>query len=661
MKILTISKRKKTIILLTIFLSLLFLTGEQLYINAEMSNDLNDNEVSLLSLTPHPGFNITNNGNFTDYEFSGIGAPDDPFIIENYNITTTEENGIYITGTTLYFVIQNCYIDADNTGIYVTSVASNTTKIVNNTCVYNNDFGIRIGSSSNSTLLNNNCTNNLNGIYMSSTTGGTLINNTCVNSNRAIWLNFVPSVSLINNTCINNNWGIDLSSCHNSVIINNTFINCGSGLWQVYSDNNIVENNFCTSSSNYGFLISSSDDTIISFNEVINNNHGIYFSDNSQRSRVFNNTISNNTGYAIELCTGAIFENNTVSNNVFGLQASLSSCTIEYNVFINNENGNRIGNGSNSNIQNNYFYNDGLEFSGTNVADYLTTTVANNWVNDRELGYFFNLSNINIQSAIYGQLILINCSEIVITNQEIYNTTIGIKVNLCEDISINNNFCYNNSVNGILISDSLGISLSDNICLDNIGAGIYVGNSDGTSLTNNKCAYSSYGIYLHESSNVIIFHNTCEKNNLYGIYIPSQDIMTPSYFQDIKKSESDLCIITYNRLIENEEYGIYIESSDNTIFNNTFIDNNLGGSSQAYDEGTGNYWYNVVTLEGNYWSDWSGTGSYSIDGSAGSVDLYPFETPIPPIIAEYNHQYLTVIITLIPLMLIGIILLKRKK
>ncbi|MBA7557635.1 hypothetical protein ES705_50399 [subsurface metagenome] len=185
--------------------------------------------------------------------------------------------------------------------------------------------------------------------------------------------------------------------------------------------------------------------------------------------------------------------------------------------------------------------------------------------------------------------------------------------------------------------------------------------SEGASLTNNKCSNNTYGIYLENSPSAVILNNICEKNILYGIYLLGGGFETPSYFQDIKKSPSDLCIIKYNRLIENEEYGIYIETSDNTIFNNTFIDNNLGGSSQAYDEGIGNYWYNVVTLEGNYWSDWSGTGSYSIDGSASSIDLYPLETPIPPVIAEYNYQNLTVIMTLIPLMLIGIILLKRKK
>ena len=77
--------------------------------------------------------------NFTDYGFDGSGSELKPYIIENYSITITEENGIYIT------------------------------------------------TSSDSNLVNNTCTNNLNGIMKSSSSGSSLINNNCSNnSNRGI-------------------------------------------------------------------------------------------------------------------------------------------------------------------------------------------------------------------------------------------------------------------------------------------------------------------------------------------------------------------------------------------------------------------------------------------------------------------------------------------
>jgi len=82
-------------------------------------------------------------------------------------------------------------------------------------------------------------------------------------------------------------------------------------------------------------------------------------------------------------------------------------------------------------------------------------------------------------------------------------------------------------------------------------------------------------------------------------------------------------------LLENEEYGVYMSSSSKTnlIHHNNFVDNNPTGTSQAYDGGKHNIWYDSLNLEGNYWSDWNGTGSYSIDGYGGTVDLYPLEEP----------------------------------
>ena len=53
------------------------------------------------------------------------------------------------------------------------------------------------------------------------------------------------------------------------------------------------------------------------------------------------------------------------------------------------------------------------------------------------------------------------------------------------------------------------------------------------------------------------------------------------------------------------------------------IDNNYWGESQARDTGVGNVWYDVSTMEGNFWSDWSGYGTYSIEGSAENEDIYP--------------------------------------
>ena len=85
--------------------------------------------------TPHSPIIITCDGNFSDYGFPGNGSAVNPFIIENYNITTNDEIGISILDTTKFFIIRNCYIDAYRRGIDIENTAIGTASIINNICI----------------------------------------------------------------------------------------------------------------------------------------------------------------------------------------------------------------------------------------------------------------------------------------------------------------------------------------------------------------------------------------------------------------------------------------------------------------------------------------------------------------------------------------------
>ena len=117
------------------------------------------------------------------------------------------------------------------------------------------------------------------------------------------------------------------------------------------------------------------------------------------------------------------------------------------------------------------------------------------------------------------------------------------------------------------------------------------------------------GLDLSSSNDCIVQNGTCMYNT-QGIYVD----MTES------------CEICFNTFQNNTRYGVYLTTlaEDISIHHNNFIDNNIVvGSSQGYDDGTGNTWYDTSLFEGNYWSDWVGSGDYSIDGATGSSDLYP--------------------------------------
>ncbi len=103
-------------------------------------------------------------------------------------------------------------------------------------------------------------------------------------------------------------------------------------------------------------------------------------------------------------------------------------------------------------------------------------------------------------------------------------------------------------------------------------------------------------------------------------------------YQGIYILGSSYCQIFNNSIKENFEYGVSILSAYemaefNTIYHNSFIDNNPTGLSQASDYGTSNSWYNLVLAQGNYWSDWNQISVYPIAGSANASDIYPLADP----------------------------------
>lgn len=145
-------------------------------------------------------------------------------------------------------------------------------------------------------------------------------------------------------------------------------------------------------------------------------------------------------------------------------------------------------------------------------------------------------------------------------------------------------------------------------------------NSPYCVFSHNKINDSS-GLHLKESSFVEVYNNT--------IIYTGEEI--ESYHRGIiLYRESCYCTIQANRIYNFPYYGVYIidDSNFNTIYHNSFYNNFIiDSSSQAYDECSENIWYNSTISEGNYWSNLGMNIIYEIDGSAGSVDLYPLPNP----------------------------------
>ena len=214
----------------------------------------------------------------------------------------------------------------------------------------------------------------------------------------------------------------------------------------------------------------------------------------SNYNTITNNKISNNYSYGIYLYSSNynIISGNNLTKSRDGLYLK-RACknTINSNNFLDSRRGISIGYKSNNNIiSNNSFFKNGLW-----IWDSYQNNVRNNTINGKPLVYLENEldSIINVDS---GQLIIVNCSNITIQNQEISNTFVGIE---------------------LWATDSCLIY--DNTFSSNIFAGVLLLYSNNNTITDNLVSNNYYGLNFGYSSNNIIIGNTiCSNNGWSGIY-----------------------------------------------------------------------------------------------------------------------------------------------
>lgn len=230
-----------------------------------------------------------------------------------------------------------------------------------------------------------------------------------------------------------------------------------------------------------------------------------------------------------------------------------------------------------------------------------------------------------------------------ITSNSLLINSIGIYIDNSSFTVVNNNLCFNNS-QGIFIENSEYTMVSNNNCSYHLGNAITLHDSRFSTVVNNTCNNANvFGINLENCHYSTVANNTCNHNSYIGINLHNSfncevvnNICSGSnsryYGNGIRLSYySNYCNISWNSISLNQKYGIYLEDTNHTnIHHNTLIDNvqfSIYYHSQACDNGTDNTWYDPIKKEGNFWSDYSGNGTYAIEGEARSEDLYPLLIP----------------------------------
>ena len=378
--------------------------------------------------------------------------------------------------------------------------------------------------------------------------------------------------------------GIMLYNATYGKIVNNTAYKNERGIFLYSSSGNIISNN--TPSNNYQgvYLYSSSNNTILN-NVALGNSYGILLYYSSNNNTILNNNASNNNeGIYIWASNNSIILNNTASNNNYdGIYLYVSISNI---------------------LENNTLVGDDISIWG-GLEHYITNEIyTNNTVNGKPVYFWKNMNSGKIPTGA-GEVILANCTNVLIENQDLNNGS-NIDIAYSTNITVRNNNCSNN------------------------GAGIYLWKTGNSTIYNNTLLNSDYGIILYYySDNNTISNNSINSNHYDGIYLWASNNNT----------------ISNNVISNNTDYGIYLTSGTyhNLIYYNFFYYNHGSGDTfnsshvQAHDDSSNNYWNSTLGM-GNYWHDWANNNDtndqnhdgivdwpYLINGSAGAKDYYPLK------------------------------------
>jgi len=206
------------------------------------------------------------------------------------------------------------------------------------------------------------------------------------------------------------------------------------------------------------------------------------------------------------------------------------------------------------------------------------------------------------------------------THNTIYDNRLeGIRYETGGHSFIESNIVYDNGwinfemggvASGIQLADTINNSIIDNHVYNNSAHGIYLDNTDNSSVQGNTVwgnlgAEGECGINVVNANFCNITENLVYNNTDNGIFM----------------LYSDDCIVTHNIVYENSVYGIELDRCNRTLIYYNDFGWNPTNAYSSVDSTDINYWDDGAV--GNWWSNYTGTGSYIISGPSGEQDMHP--------------------------------------
>ena len=256
---------------------------------------------------------------------------------------------------------------------------------------------------------------------------------------------------------------------------------------------------------------------------------GIYWYKGSFNNIYENTLIGESCGiYLIQLCRN----NSIIGNNIIGRTSGIRLYESNENIIIDNN----------------------MQKGGISLQDSYNNVISDNIVNGKPLVYLHDESN-QLLNQDFGQILIINCENITIENQDIYDVRTGIHLYQSKNCKIQNNIITHNDPfrgNGINVISSENTKIMNNT-LSYLDA-INIRYSNHTIISYNKIFNCRRGIFLEYCNKCEISKNNIVNNSLHiDFYFGSRN-----------------SVITMNNLIGNRPYALFLDpiNANNTWYNN---------------------------------------------------------------------------------------------
>jgi parallel beta-helix repeat protein len=305
----------------------------------------------------------------------------------------------------------------------------------------------------------------------------------------------------------------------------------------------------------------------ISNNNCSNNSNDIY-AQYSSNNNITDNICSNNAKGILLLYSN----NNRISNNICSNKG--------HDIF--------LWDSKNNKLMGNDMVENGIFIEGDTLSDYTHEIDESNTVHGKPVYYWKDIDGGRVPDGA-GQIILVNCTNVVVENQKLSNAQNGIQTAFSSYIALYNNTCSNNQNSGITLVNSSNSTIENNIVSNN-GFSIYLNSSFNNIIKDNNILNNRFGIYLaYYSFNNTIEHNVAKSNywDGFALYTSSdhntiEDNIASNNTYGIRVSESDNNIIKNNTACENEGSGINLQDSSGNEISHNAVNNNVCGIELIY-------------------------------------------------------------------------------